>query len=220
MDYVHRWTNGEEISLASGKVVCVGRNYAEHAMELNNPIPSEPMLFIKPATSLVDITEPIHIDWEKGTVHHELELSVLIGNTLVRCTKQQAASAILGIGIALDLTLRELQNELKQKGHPWEKCKAFDGSCPLSAFEPTASFRALDNIELQLAVNGDIRQKGSSRQMLTDILSLIEYSSRWFTLKPGDVVLTGTPAGVGPLNPGDQLQIELLDHFTIRTMLK
>ena len=114
MDYVHRWTNGEEILLASGKVVCVGRNYAEHAMELNNPIPSEPMLFIKPATSLVDITEPIHIDWEKGTVHHELELSVLIGNTLVRCTKQQAASAILGIGIH---TLPFPEERKGEKGH-------------------------------------------------------------------------------------------------------
>jgi 2-keto-4-pentenoate hydratase/2-oxohepta-3-ene-1,7-dioic acid hydratase in catechol pathway len=129
------------------------------------------------------------------------------------------ASAILGVGIALDLTLRDLQNELKQKGHPWEKCKAFDGSCPLSAFEPTASFKALDNIELQLTVNGAIRQKGSSRQMLTDILSLIGYMSQWFTLNPGDVVLTGTPAGVGPLSPGDQLQIDLLDHFSIQTMV-
>lgn len=217
MGYVHRWTNGEEISLAPSKVVCVGRNYAEHARELNNPILSEPLLFMKPVTSLVGITEPINIDWNKGLVHHELEIAVLIGDTLSRCTKQQVASAILGFGLALDLTLRDLQNELKQKGHPWEKAKAFDGSCPLSAFEPISSFDALDSIELQLSVNDEIRQKGSSRQMLTDILSLIEYSSRWFTLSPGDVVLTGTPAGVGPLNPGDQLQIKLLDHFTIQT---
>jgi 2-keto-4-pentenoate hydratase/2-oxohepta-3-ene-1,7-dioic acid hydratase in catechol pathway len=217
MGYVHRWTSGEVVSFAPGKIVCVGRNYAEHAKELNNPIPSEPMLFMKPVTSLVDITEPINIDWDKGLVHHELEIAVLIGDTLNRCTKQQVASGILGIGLALDLTLRDLQNELKQKGHPWEKAKAFDGSCPLSAFEPISSFDALDSIELQLSVNDEIRQKGSSRQMLTDILSLIEYSSRWFTLSPGDVVLTGTPAGVGPLNPGDQLQIKLLDHFTIQT---
>ncbi len=220
MSYVHRWTSGEEISLVPGKVVCVGRNYAAHAKELNNPILSEPMLFMKPIASLVDITEPIDIDWDKGVVHHELEIAVLIGNTLSRCTKQQVPAAFLGIGIALDLTLRELQNELKQKGHPWEKAKAFDGSCPLSAFEPIASFDALDNIGLQLSVNGETRQKGSSKQMLTDIVSLIEYASRWFTLKPGDVVLTGTPAGVGPLNPGDRLQIDLHDHFTIQTTVK
>ena len=220
MTYHHRWTNGDWISLAPSKIVCIGRNYAEHARELNNPITTEPMLFMKPVTSLVDITEPIIIDWKKGVVHHELEVSVLIGDTLTQCTKQQAASAIFGVGIALDLTLRDLQNELKQKGHPWEKAKAFDGSCPLSAFEPIKSFDALDNIELQLTVNGAVKQKGSSAHMLTDIVSLLEYISCWFTLKPGDVVLTGTPAGVGPLHPGDQLEIDLIDHFSIKTTIK
>ena len=220
MEYVHRWTSGEEISFAPGKVVCVGRNYAEHARELNNPILDEPMLFMKPVTSLVDISRPIDINRTRGSVHHELEIAVLIGDILARCTKHQASSAIIGVGVALDLTLRDLQNELKQKGHPWEKAKAFDGSCPLSAFEPIGSFRSLDNIELQLSVNGKIRQKGTSGQMLTDILSLIEYASRWFSLLPGDVVLTGTPAGVGSLAPGDQLQIDLLGHFTIQTMVQ
>ena len=220
MTYQHRWTNGDFISLTPSKIVCIGRNYAEHARELNNPITTEPMPFMKPVTSIVDMTEPIIVDWEKGVVHHELEISVLIGQALAQCTKQQATSAICGIGAALDLTLRDLQNELKLKGHPWEKAKAFDGSCPLSAFEPTKSFDALDNIELQLTVNGTVRQKGSSRQMLTDIVSLIEYISRWFTLMPGDVVLTGTPAGVGPLGPGDELQIDLAGHFTIQTLVQ
>jgi 2-keto-4-pentenoate hydratase/2-oxohepta-3-ene-1,7-dioic acid hydratase in catechol pathway len=219
MSYHHKWTNGDLISLAPGKIVCIGRNYAEHARELNNPIPTEPMLFMKPVTSIVDISKPIIIDWEKGIVHHELEVSVLIGEALTQCTKQQAASAIIGVGLALDLTLRDLQNDLKQKGHPWEKAKAFDGSCPLSAFEPIELFDALDNIELELTINGAVRQKGSSRQMLTDMVSLLEYISHWFTLKPGDVVLTGTPAGVGPLHPGDQLQIDLMDHISIQTMV-
>jgi len=220
MSYHHKWTHGEVIALSPGKIVCVGRNYAEHARELNNPILDEPLLFMKPVSSITDISEPIVIDWEKGVVHHELEISILIGDVLTRCTRQQATSAIIGVGTALDLTLRDLQNELKQKGHPWEKAKAFDGSCPLSAFEPIESFDALDNIELQLTVNGDVRQKGSSRQMLTDIVSLLEYISHWFTLKAGDVVLTGTPAGVGPLHPGDELQIDLLDHFTIQTVVQ
>ena len=220
MSYHHRWTNGDWISLTPSKIVCIGRNYAEHARELNNPITTEPMLFMKPVTSIVDISEPIIIDWKKGVVHHELEVSILIGDVLTRCTKDQAAAAIIGVGIALDLTLRDLQNELKQKGHPWEKAKAFDGSCPLSAFEPIESFDALDNIELQLTVNGTVRQKGSSRQMLTDIVSLLEYISHWFTLMPGAVVLTGTPAGVGPLHPGDELQIDLSGHFTIQTMVQ
>jgi len=220
MSYHHQWTKGDLISLTPSKIVCIGRNYAEHARELNNPITAEPLLFMKPVTSLVDITEPIVIDWEKGVVHHELEIAILIGDPLTHCTEQQAVSAIIGVGLALDLTLRDLQNELKQKGHPWEKSKAFDGSCPLSAFEPIDSFDALDNIELQLTVNGAVKQKGSSRQMLTDIVSLIEYISHWFSLMPGDVVLTGTPAGVGPLHPGDKLKIDLLDHFTIKTTVK
>ena len=101
MGYVHRWTNGEEILLAPSKVVCVGRNYAEHAKELNNPIPSEPMLFMKPVTSLVDLKDPINIDWNKGAVHHELEIAILIGSTLTRRTKHEVASSISGVGLAL-----------------------------------------------------------------------------------------------------------------------
>lgn len=220
MNYKHRWTNGDPISFAPGKVVCVGRNYAEHARELNNPILPEPLLFIKPATSMVDLSKPVAINWENGLVHHEAEISILIGDTLTRCTRGRALSGIVGVGVALDLTLRDLQTELKQKGHPWEKAKSFDGSCPLSAFEPIESFDALDNIELQLTVNAILRQKGSSRQMLTDIVSLLEYASGWFTLVPGDVVLTGTPAGVGPLKPGDEIQLALLDHFAVQTVMQ
>jgi 2-keto-4-pentenoate hydratase/2-oxohepta-3-ene-1,7-dioic acid hydratase in catechol pathway len=220
MTYQHKWTSGEEIDLATGKIVCVGRNYAAHARELNNPILSEPMLFMKPVTALVDITEPIGIDWDKGVVHHELEIAVLIGKTLSHCNQQQVVPGILGIGLALDLTLRDLQTELKQKGLPWEKAKAFDGSCPLSAFTPIKAFEALEDIELQLTVNSTVRQKGTSRQMLTDIVSLIEYISHWFTLNPGDVVLTGTPAGVGPLHPGDELEIDLIGHLTIQTQVQ
>ena len=219
MGYKHRWTNGELISLAPSKIVCVGRNYEEHARELNNPVLDEPMLFMKPTTSLRDISNPITVDWNKGVVHHELEISILIGEHLAQCTRDQAISGVIGVGIALDLTLRNLQNDLKLKGHPWEKAKSFDGSCPLSNFEPVGSFDAFDSIELQLAVNGEIRQKGSSGEMLTDIGSLLAYASQWFTLLPGDVVLTGTPAGVGPLKPGDRLQIELVDHLTIQTMV-
>jgi 2-keto-4-pentenoate hydratase/2-oxohepta-3-ene-1,7-dioic acid hydratase in catechol pathway len=220
MSYQHKWINGELVSLTPGKIVCVGRNYAAHARELNNPILSEPMLFMKPVTALVDITDPIGIDWDKGVVHHELEIAVLIGKTLSHCNQPQVVPGILGIGLALDLTLRDLQTELKQKGLPWEKAKAFDGSCPLSAFTPIEAFEALEDIELQLTVNGAVRQKGTSRQMLTDIVSLIEYISRWFTLNPGDVVLTGTPAGVGPLHPGDELEIDLIGHLTIQTRVQ
>ena len=114
----------------------------------------------------------------------------------------------------------EIKADLKQKGLPWEKAKAFDGSCPLSAFVPIGSFEALDDIKLQLTVNNTVRQQGSSRNMLTDIVSLIEYISHWFTLDPGDVVLTGTPEGVGPLHPDDELGIELIGHLTVQTTVQ
>ena len=219
MKYVHRWTSGNRISLAPGKVVCVGRNYADHARELDNPIPAEPILFMKPRTSMVDLTEPITIDPELGLIHHEAELSILIGNRLNRSSNSEARSAIFGIGLALDLTLRDLQTELKQKGHPWEKAKSFDGSCPLSAFEPAQSFDALDNINFQLTVSGSVRQTGNSGAMLNDIVSLLAYMSLWFTLLPGDVALTGTPSGVGPLSPGDKIQLAMLDHFEVQTTI-
>jgi 2-keto-4-pentenoate hydratase/2-oxohepta-3-ene-1,7-dioic acid hydratase in catechol pathway len=220
MSYRHKWTNGDVIPLPIGKVVCVGRNYAEHAKELNNPVLDEPLIFMKPATSMVEIQSPIIVDWDKGTVHHELEISILIGEELKNCNRNQARAAAKGVGMALDLTFRDMQRKLKKNGHPWEKAKSFDASCPLSPFVPAESFETFDAITFQLTVNGEARQKGSSAQMLTDIVSLIRYISHWFTLKPGDVVLTGTPAGVGPLFPGDEMQINLQDFLFINTTVR
>ncbi|RJP79139.1 MAG: fumarylacetoacetate hydrolase family protein [Desulfobacteraceae bacterium] len=219
MSYRHQWKNGQSIGLPAGKVVCVGRNYADHAAELNNPIPSEPILFIKPGTSIVSLHEPIAIPLSKGAVHYEAEISVLIGKILKNAGRTQVVEGMIGIGAALDLTLRDLQAGLKEQGHPWEKAKAFDGSCPLSCFEPIQSFSTLNHIDIELAISGVIKQKGSSDQMLFDIPSLIEYISTCFTLMPGDVVLTGTPKGVGPLTPGDPVQIRLCSHFAINTLV-
>ncbi len=114
-----------------GKVVCVGRNYAAHAKELNNPVPTEPVLFMKPSTALVKLDEPLVIPTDLGECHFEAEMSILIGQSLSNCTEDQASTAIAGIGLALDLTLRELQQELKEKRLPWEKAKSFDGACPV-----------------------------------------------------------------------------------------
>ncbi len=219
MNYYHKWTNGQPVGLPVGKAVCVGRNYADHAAELNNPIPVKPLLFIKPETSIVSLHEPVAIPKSKGEVHYEAEIAVLIGKHLKTATQDQTIDGIIGIGVALDLTLRDLQAQLKKQGHPWEKAKAFDGSCPLSCFEPVSSFNSLDNIEIEFMISDSIRQKGSSSQMLFDITSLVEYISTHFTLKPGDVVLTGTPKGVGPLHPGDIIQIKLRNHIAIQTMI-
>jgi len=192
-----------------GKIVCVGRNYADHAKELNNPVPKAPILFIKPASSAVPMAGNIAIPKDQGSVHHELEIAILIGEQLSSATEEEVDSAIAGIGLALDLTLRDVQSELKEKGHPWERAKAFDGACPLSEFICANEFIDLNNIDLKLSKNGELQQQGSSADMLFPILPLIAEMSRHFTLNPGDVVITGTPAGFGPSEAGDSLIAEL-----------
>lgn len=210
MTYQHKYIDGAPINLLPGKVVCVGRNYAAHARELNNPIPSEPLLFIKPATSIVPLADPIRLPTGRGAVHYETEIALLIGSPLSGAIDaEEAGRAIAGVGLALDLTLRELQDQLKSKGHPWERAKAFDGACPLSPFVPAARVPALDEVPLQLHVNGELRQDGNSREMIMPILALLQHIAGVFTLQPGDVVLTGTPAGVGVLQTGDQLRLSI-----------
>ncbi|GGO78254.1 hypothetical protein GCM10011348_09740 [Marinobacterium nitratireducens] len=217
MPYHHRYASGAAVDLPLGKVVCVGRNYADHAAELNNPVPTVPMLFIKPATSVVPLEQPFAIPAGQGRVHFETEMSILIGKRLKGADEQQAAAAIAGVGLALDLTLRDLQDELKRQGHPWEKSKGFDGACPLSAFVPADQVPDLQNVQLRLRVNDDTRQDGNSRFMLNPVLPLLSYISNHFTLEPGDVVLTGTPAGVGPIASGDRLDVELVDILSLST---
>ena len=218
MAYQHQYHDGTAIDLPLGKVVCVGRNYAEHARELNNPIPSEPLLFIKPATSVVPLAEGITLPKGRGAVHYETEIALLIGAPLSGVVSAEKASqAIAGVGLALDLTLRELQDQLKSKGHPWERAKAFDGACPLSPFAPTEQAPALTDLPLQLHINGELRQDGNSAEMITPIIALLQHIAGVFTLLPGDVVITGTPAGVGVLQAGDQLQLSipgLMQHST------
>ena len=206
-------------TLPVGKVVCVGRNYAAHAKELNNPVPTEPVLFIKPATALVDLEQPVSIPLQFGVCHFEAEMAVLIGERLTSCNEQQAATAIAGVGVALDLTLRELQSALKDKGLPWEKAKAFDGACPISAFASLHNIEDLQNQQIQLHQNGELQQDGNSADMLTPILPLLVYISQFFTLSPGDIILTGTPAGVGPLAVGDSLKISLGDIIDVQTKI-
>ena len=204
-------------TLPVGKVVCVGRNYAEHARELNNPVPSEPVLFIKPSTALVNLEQPVSIPLQFGSCHFEAEMAVLIGESLTRCNEEQAVSAIAGVGVALDLTLRDLQSALKEKSLPWEKAKAFDGACPISAFVSMQNINELQRQQIQLRQNGELRQDGNSADMLTPVLPLLVYISQFFTLSPGDIVLTGTPAGVGPLAVGDSLEISLGDIINVQT---
>lgn len=207
--------SGELFSHPLTKVVCVGRNYAEHAKELNNPVPDTPILFIKPESSVVDMHQSLRIP--STDCHYETELAILIGRELSNAPVESIGEAIAGIGLALDLTRRELQSSLKEKSHPWEIAKSFDGACPLSHFVLPADLPSLDAIQFSLKINDELKQQSSTSDMLTPILPLISYMSSYFTLRPGDVVLTGTPKGVGRLHPGDRLCLELADQLRIET---
>jgi 2-keto-4-pentenoate hydratase/2-oxohepta-3-ene-1,7-dioic acid hydratase in catechol pathway len=201
---------------AVGKLVCVGRNYAAHALELNNPIPDQPILFIKPAASAVPMSPSFSIPVAQGAVHHELEIAILIGKPLRKAgSEDEAAAAIAGVGLGIDLTLRDVQDTLKAKGQPWERAKSFDGASPLSVFVDAARVGNWQDLDLSLIRNDKVQQQGNSSAMLFPILALLVEISQTFSLDPGDVVLTGTPAGVGPLLPGDQLEARLADWLVI-----
>lgn len=217
--YTHRDSIGKAIDLPVGKVVCVGRNYAAHARELNNPIPPAPLLFIKPATALAPLDLPLDIPLNQGVVHHEVEVALLIGRQIEYGSSEAVIEAIAGIGLALDLTLRDVQSRLKQQGQPWEIAKGFDGACPCSGFVGTGLFKDLQDLDFSLELNGHLQQTGNTGDMLFPIAGLLVEMSRHFTLRAGDIVLTGTPAGVGPLAKGDQLRVSLADQLQLTTQV-
>ncbi len=214
MSYQHQWADGSVIALPVGKVVCVGRNYAAHARELGNAVPETPMLFLKPATALVPLMPNFSIPADRGECHHETEITVLIGSPLSgMVTDAEAQAAIAGIGLGRVLTLRVVQNVLKQKWHPREVAKAFDGAAPMGPFLPPTGFANLAAISIGLTVNGEQRQSGSSADMITGIVPLLRFIATIFTLQPGDIVMTGTPEGVAALRSGDRLMPTLSGHF-------
>lgn len=217
--YQHKDWQGNDIELPSGKVVCVGRNYLDHIKELENDIPEDALLFMKPATALADVKNDVVIPETKGSCHNELEIAVLINKRLTDVMPAQAAEGIWGYGLGLDLTLRDLQDKLKSNGLPWEKAKAFDGSCPLSGFVPAMLIPEPEYLKFQLNVNGKVRQVGEARMMMREVNQLISEISHHFSLMPGDIVLTGTPKGVGVLTQGDQLSLSMGTFLSIETQV-
>jgi acylpyruvate hydrolase len=188
------------------KIICIGRNYAEHIEELKNERPSEPVIFMKPDTALLLKNRPFYLPNFDSQVHHEIELVVRINHLGKNISAQFAPRYYSEIGLGVDFTARDLQDRLKQKGLPWEKAKAFDASAPLSEEFIPANELDLTNIDFRLEVNGEVRQRGNSAMMLYPINELIEHISKFFTLKIGDLIYTGTPTGVGPVQIGDRLQ--------------
>ena len=196
---------GKEQTFTLGKIVCIGRNYADHIRELGNEVPDRPVLFMKPASSVIGEGEEIVIPAYSRDCHHEVELALLIGRTIKGISAAEALSAVAGYGVAIDLTLRDVQGELKSKGLPWEVAKAFDTACPLSDFVAAEGVRDPQNLAITLTVNGEVRQEATTALMLRPLPQLIAEMAAIFTLEPGDVILTGTPAGVSRLCSGDRV---------------
>ncbi|MGB7971817.1 MAG: fumarylacetoacetate hydrolase family protein [Candidatus Deferrimicrobiaceae bacterium] len=199
-----------------GKILCIGRNYADHIEELGNPTPEAPVIFIKPASSIIGEGEKIVIPPYSHDCHHEAELALLIGKKGKDIPVDQSLGYIAGYGVGIDLTLRDVQGELKKKGLPWEIAKGFDTACPLSSFVEASRVSDPQNLQIRLTVNGDIRQDGNTSMMIHRIPAIISHMSGNFTLEPGDVILTGTPAGVSRIVSGDKLAAEIPGVASLR----
>jgi len=187
------------------KIICVGRNYTDHIEELNNARPDAPVIFLKPETAQIRAGEPFFYPDFSKDVHYEVELVVKINRVGKNIEERFAHKYYDEIGIGIDFTARDLQSELKGKGLPWELAKAFNGSAPVSEFVPISEFEDIQNINFSLELNGETRQSGNSSMMLYRINYLISFVSKYFMLKKGDLIFTGTPKGVGPVQIGDRL---------------
>jgi acylpyruvate hydrolase len=202
-----------------GKIVCIGRNYAEHAKELGNEVPEKPVVFLKPASALIHSREKIILPTFSKDMHHEVELVLLIGKTVKDANKTEADGAIIGYGVGLDMTLRDIQNELKKKGHPWTIAKCFDTSAVVSDFVLKSDCKLTLDEEISLSVNGQIRQKEKLNKMLFKPAEIVEYISSLMTLEEGDLIFTGTPAGVGKVEVGDRLLGEIQNVGKLETIV-
>lgn len=192
-----------------GKIVCVGRNYAEHAKELGNEIPGKPVLFLKPASALIYSGEEIvHPDYG-NELHHEVELVLLMGETIKKANNAQAEKAIIGYGVGLDMTLRDVQNELKKKGNPWTLAKCFDTSAVISDFVLKKDYQLTLEEIIELKVDGVVKQSDILKSMIFNPAEIVEYISSVMILEKGDLIFTGTPAGVSRVNRGDKLEAKL-----------
>lgn len=200
------------------KIICVGRNYADHAKELKNAVPSEPVLFLKPPSAYVKEGSPILVPRYCSNLHHEVELGVVVGKAGSCIPQSSAMEHVAGYALCLDMTARDVQDECKSKGLPWTLAKAFDTSCPVSDFIPKESIPDPADVTLWLRVNDVMRQQGSTSQMIFSIPYLISYISEVISLEEGDLILTGTPKGVSAVQEHDELQagIDSLLTMTFR----
>ncbi len=202
------------------KIICIGRNYASHIEELKNERPDEPVIFLKPDTAVVQKQFPFVIPEFSNDVHHEVEVLVKINKVGKYIDAKFAHKYYDEIGLGIDFTARDLQAKLKEKGLPWEKAKAFDGSAVIGDFIPKSEFNDLNSISFDLTNNGAVVQKGNTANMLWKIDELVAYVSQYFTLRTGDIIFTGTPEGVAKVNPGDVLEGAIEGNKLFKILVK
>ncbi|MGB2982192.1 MAG: fumarylacetoacetate hydrolase family protein [Candidatus Zixiibacteriota bacterium] len=195
-------------SMNVARVFCIGRNYVEHVHELSNVLPTKPVVFIKPSSCLVAPGEKVHFPKHGKELHHEVEIVVKVGREGRAQTEEEALSFISALTVGLDLTLRDVQGELKKKGLPWEIAKAFEQSAPIGDFIAYDQTLDLNNISFGCKVNGIERQRGNTGEMIFSVERLLVELSKVWLLCPGDLIYTGTPSGVGPLKIGDSIEVE------------
>lgn len=209
--------SGEHLSV--GKIVCIGRNYVAHIEELGNERPKEPVIFLKPPSAMIDGGFPIIHPSFSEDMHHEVELVLLIGNMVKDADDKTAEEAIKGYGVGLDMTLRDIQSELKSKGLPWTIAKCFDTSAVVSDFILKEDYTVTLEEQIILSVNGEIRQNSHLKNMITKPAQLVKFISSRMTLLPGDLVFTGTPAGVGKVGKGDIIEAEIKNIAKLETRI-
>lgn len=202
------------------KIICIGRNYSEHAKELNNAVPEKPVFFMKPDTSLLHKNNPFYYPDFSKDVQYETEIVLKVSRNGKYIEEQFAHKYFEEIGIGIDFTARDLQAEQKKKGLPWEIAKAFDGAAPVGRFLKKSSFTDLNNIRFSLKVNGEVRQEGNTRKMIFSFDNIIAYISQFISLKTGDLIFTGTPSGVGPIKINDHFEVFIEDELLLEFNVK
>ena len=202
------------------KIICIGRNYAAHAKELNNPVPKEPVIFLKPDTALLAKKMPFFYPDFSQDIHYEAEVVVRINRVGKNIAEKFAHKYYSEISLGVDFTARDLQAKYKEKGLPWERAKAFDGSAPVGKFIDISKLQDINNLDFSLNINNTLKQKGNTVSMLFSIDAIIAYVSKFFTLKIGDLIFTGTPEGVGPVKIGDLMEGYIMDEKVFNLKIK
>jgi len=208
--------NGYSKDIQIGKIICLARTYKKHAEEMQSELPREPIVFLKPPSSVIFNGDSILIPLESSSLHHEIEFGVVIGEKCSKISKKLALDYVLGYLVGLDITARDIQAKAKKQGWPWTISKGYDTFCPISEVVLKKYILDPNNVDFSLKVNNEIKQKGNTNMMVFSIEQLIEYISCIMTLEPGDLILTGTPEGVGEIRKGDILKAELSGYCNLQ----